>query len=52
MNLPVRGIVRELARVAGACVSCCDRVLREIELHELVHISQDDHIRIHQDDAL
>ena len=41
-----------ITRVAGADVCRSDPALLEREVHELVHVASDDHVRIDHDHAL
>ncbi len=49
---PFLGIVRQFAWVACADVTGCDVVLREVALHELVHVALHDHVGVQRDQTL
>lgn len=51
-DVPVFGVVGELAGVAGAGVGSCDPAGGEVQSHEFVHVVDDEHIAIEHHHAL
>ena len=44
--------MRKLSRVASTDVRSSDPVLGEVDVHEFVHISHDEHVCVEENDAL